>query len=246
MLKDKVAIVTGSVKGIGLGIARELAKNGANVVVSDLDQTTCQKTAEEIKKEFGVNAIGIKCDMAKINEITNLVKKTMKAFGRVDILVNNAGIYPYKNSLEISEKDWDLVMNINLKGLFFLSQQSAKVMQPGSKIINISSIASVQGFPGLAHYCSSKGGVNGLTRGMALDIATKEINVNSVLPGAIDTPGAAGAMDDEAKAKTAAAIPLKRWGTPEDIAGVVIFLASDMSKYITGQTIIVDGGWTIQ
>ncbi len=246
MLKDKVAIVTGSVKGIGLGIAKELAKNGANVVISDLDQKSCQQVANEIKTSYSVNAIGIKCDMAKLNEINELVKKTMKAFGRIDILVNNAGIYPYKNTLEISEKDWDKLMDINLKGLFFLSQQSAKVMQQGSRIVNISSIASVQAFAGLSHYCSSKGGVNGLTRGMALDLAPNGINVNAVLPGAIETPGATGAMDDETKAKTAAIIPLKRFGTPEDIAGAVLYLASDMSKYVTGQTIIVDGGWTIQ
>jgi NAD(P)-dependent dehydrogenase (short-subunit alcohol dehydrogenase family) len=246
MLNDKVAIVTGSARGIGKGVAHMLAKNAAMIVVSDLDQEACEKVAAEISSTHSIKAIGIRCDMSKLSDVNDLVKKTMDKFGRIDILVNNAGIFPYKDSLEITEEDWDRLMDINLKGLFFLSQNSAKVMVPGSRIINISSIASVQAFSGLAHYCSSKGGVNGLTRGMALDLAPKGINVNAVLPGAIDTPGASGAMDVESKSKTAQMIPLKRWGTPEDIAGAVVYLASELSSYVTGQTIIVDGGWTIQ
>lgn len=245
-MKDKVAIVTGGVKGIGLGTVWELSKQGAHVVIADLNQKECNKVAEEVKKEFGTNPIGIKCDMSKLKDISYLVKKTMQTYKKLDILVNNAGIYPNIAMLKTSEKDYDKVMNVNLKGVYFLMKEAANVMQPGSKVVNISSIASIIGFNGLTHYCATKGALNALSRAAALEFAPNKINVNCVAPGAIDTPGAGASLDENAKAAFAQAIPMKRWGKAEDIAYAAAFLASDGADYITGQVLVVDGGWTIQ
>jgi NAD(P)-dependent dehydrogenase (short-subunit alcohol dehydrogenase family) len=245
-MKDKVVIVTGGVKGIGLGIAKDFAGKGASVIVADLDQKECNKVANELATEFNVKCLGVKCDMSNMKDVSNLVKKTIQTFKKLDILVNNAGIYPSRMMADISEKDYDKTMDVNVKGLYFLMKESAKVMAEGSKIVNISSIASIIGFPGLTHYCATKGAVNALTRAAALEFAPMKITVNVVAPGAIDTPGAGGAMDENAKAALAQNIPMKRWGTPADIAAATVFLASDGADYITGQVIVVDGGWTVQ
>ena len=242
MLHKKVAIVTGSGQGIGLGIALVLAKEGCNVVVSDVNSESAKKASLEIQK-LGVKSISIPCDVSKKNEVDNLIDSTIKEFGHVDILVNNAGIYPYKPFLEMSENDWDKVLDVNLKSVFLCSQSAAKVMKPGSKIVSISSIASIVGFPNLTHYCASKGGINGFTRALALELASKKINVNAVAPGAIETPGAA--MNEETKNATLPLIPAGRLGTPIDIGRAVAFLASDYADYITGQILPVDGGWII-
>lgn len=242
-LSNKVAIVTGSRRGIGYGIAIALAKEGCNVVVSDINQEECEKVVGEIEK-MGVNGLAIQCDVSKKGEVDNLVSKTIEKFGQLDILVNNAGIFPYVPFLNMTEEDWDKVLDINLKSVFLCSQAAVKNMKSGSKIVNISSIASFIGFPTLAHYCASKGGINSMIRALALELAPQKINVNAVAPGATDTPGAASS--EETKQQTIKGIPLARMGTPEDIANAVVFLASEKADYITGQTIIVDGGWTIQ
>jgi 3-oxoacyl-[acyl-carrier protein] reductase len=241
-LKNKIAIVTGSGQGIGLGIALVLAKEGCNVVVSDINSESAKKASLEIQK-LGVKSISIPCDVSKKTEVDSLIESSLKEFGQIDILVNNAGIYPYKPFLEMSENDWDKVLDINLKSVFMCSQAAAKVMKPGSKIVSISSIASFVGFPNLTHYCASKGGINGFTRALALELASKKINVNAVAPGAIETPGAA--MNEETKNATLPLIPAGRIGTPIDIGRAVAFLASDYSDYITGQILPVDGGWII-
>lgn len=241
-LNEKVAIVTGAGQGIGEGIARKLAIEGATVVVSDLNEESAKKVADEI----GQNAIAIKCDVSNKEEVDSLIAKTMEKFGRVDILVNNAGIFPYKPFLEMAEEDWDKVLNINLKSMFLCSQAAVKVMKEGSKIVDISSIASLVAFPALTHYCASKGGVNGFVRALASELAPKKINVNAVAPGAINTPGAGAGSNEEIKKQTIAMIPLARMGEPEDIANAVVFLASDEANYITGQILVVDGGWTIK
>jgi NAD(P)-dependent dehydrogenase (short-subunit alcohol dehydrogenase family) len=245
ILKDKVAIVTGAKQGIGLGIAVEMAKEGANVVVSDLDQASCDKVAEEINK-LGVKAIGVKCDVSNKAEVDNLIAKTKAEFGKIDILVNNAGIYPFKPFLEMTEEEWDKVININLKSVFLCSQAAAKEMASGGKIVNTSSVAAFIGFAGLAHYCASKGGINAMIRALALELANKNITVNAIAPGAIDTPGASAGSNEEVKKQTIANISLARMGKPEDIANLAVFLASEKANYITGQTIIVDGGWTLR
>jgi 3-oxoacyl-[acyl-carrier protein] reductase len=243
-LKNKTAIVTGAGRGIGRGIALALAQEGCNVIVSDIDQANCCAVAEELEK-LGVKDAGVKCDVSKKAEVENLFSCTMKKFGKLDILVNNAGIYPFVPFSDMKEEDWDKVMNINLKSIFLCSQQAAKVMQEGGRIINISSIAAFVGFSGLVHYCASKGGVNGMIRALALELASKKITVNAVAPGGINTPGAQS-PSEEIRQQTIAVIPLARMGEPEDIANAVVFLASDKSSYITGQTIIVDGGWTLR
>ena len=245
MLKDKVAIVTGGRQGIGFGIALALAKEGCNVVVSDIDQNDCDVVAEKLKSE-GVKAIGIKCDVSKKEEVDALIAGTMKEFGKLDILVNNAGIFPFVPFEKMQESDWDKVMNVNLKSIFLTSQAAIKEMKEGGKIVNISSIASIVGFEGLVHYCATKGGINGMIRALALELAPRKINVNAVAPGAIETPGASGAMTEEMKQQMIAGIPAKRYGQPEDIANAVVFLASDKADYITGQLLVVDGGWTIK
>jgi len=245
-LSGKVAVITGAGRGIGRGISENLAEAGAKLVISDIDLKESETSADEISRKFEIEAVAIKCDVSKKEEVDNLIKKTVEKFGKIDILVNNAGIYPFVPFIDMSEVDWDKVININLKSVFLCSQAAAKVMQPGSKIVNISSIASVIGFRGLVHYCASKGGISSMTRALALELAPKKINVNGVAPGAIDTPGSREGSNEESRKQTIAMIPLSRMGTPEDIAQTVVFLASEESNYITGQILIVDGGWTIQ
>jgi NAD(P)-dependent dehydrogenase (short-subunit alcohol dehydrogenase family) len=241
-LKNKVAIVTGSGQGIGLGIALVLAREGCNVVVSDLNPETSKKASDEIIK-LGVKSISIPCNVSNSSEVENLINRTVNEMGQLDILVNNAGIYPAKAFLEMTEADWDLVMSVNLKGVFLCSQNAAKVMKPGSKILTISSIASIIGYPNLVHYCASKGGVNSFTRALALELAPKKINVNAVAPGAIETPGAT--MTEETKNGILPLIPAGRIGSSLDIGKAVAFLVSDYADYITGQVLPVDGGWTV-
>lgn len=246
-LKNKVAIVTGAGQGIGKGIALELAKEGAKIVVSDINQKNIDKTVEEIKK-LDSDAIGARADVSNSMEIEEMVKKTLKQFKTIDILVNNAGIYPSKPLLETTENDWDKVLDVNLKGCFNCTKAVASVMtkQKGGKIVNIASIAgAVVGYTNLAHYCASKGGILGFTRSTALELAPHKINVNAIAPGAIRTPGTEVTGEETLK-QLEQMIPLNRLGEPEDIAKVVAFLASDDSNYITGQMIVVDGGWTIQ
>ena len=243
LLKNKVAIVTGAGQGIGAGIAKKLAGEGCNLVLADLNEENCQKVAGEIS-DAGVKIIVAKCDISKKEDVESLMSKVKENFGKVDILVNNAGIYPFKPFAEMTVEDWDKVININLRGDFLMIKSALGLIAGGGSIINISSIASIVGFSGLSHYCASKSGINGLTRALALELAPKNIRINAIAPGAIETPGAA--TDEKVMAQTIAAIPMKRMGTPEDIAGAVIFLASNLSSYITGQVIVVDGGWTVQ
>ncbi len=245
LLKDKVAIVTGAKQGIGLGIVISLAKEGCSVVVSDIVQEGCDKVVTELQKH-NIKALGVACDVSKKQDVDNLISKAMAEFGKVDILVNNAGIFPFKPFMDLTEEDWDKVIDVNLKGSFLCSQAVSKVMLPGSKIVDISSIASLVAFDGLTHYCASKGGVNAMVRAMAVELASKKINVNAVAPGAIETPGASGGVTDEMKQGTIASIPWKRMGKPEDIANAVVFLASEKADYITGQVLVVDGGWTLK
>ena len=243
MLEGKVAIVTGAGHGIGRGIALALSKEKCSVVVSDMDEQSCEDVVEEIKK-LDADAIAVKCDVSKKNEVDDLIDKTIQKFGKLDILANNAGIYPFKPFMDLTEGDWDKVIDVNLKSTFLCSQAAAKVMKDGARIIDISSIASIVGFSGLTHYCASKGGINGFIRALALELAPRKITVNAVAPGAIKTPGATSTEEQEKQ--TVAMIPMARMGEPEDIANAVVFLVSDKSSYITGQVLVVDGGWTLR
>jgi len=243
MLKGKSAVVTGAGQGIGEGIAKVLASEGAEILVADLNLENAEKVAEGINDDGG-KATAFKCDVAQKAEVDRLIEKAVSEFGKLDILVNNAGIYPMKPFLEMTEEDWDKVINVNLKSTFLCTQAAALKMAEGSKIVTISSIAAFVGFEGLAHYCATKGGINASIRAIALELAKKKINVNAVAPGAIETPGAAAA--EEIMKQTIQMIPAARMGQPEDIANAVAFLASDKADYITGQTLIVDGGWTLR
>lgn len=245
-LKGKVAIVTGGGKGMGEADSIKLAGAGAKVVVCDIDLPGCQQVVEKIKQSRG-EAIAVQCDVSKKAEIDNVVATAVKTFGKIDILVNNAGIFPFEPFLQMPEANFEKVIDVNLKGSFLMAQACAKEMakQKSGSIINIASIAAKMGFAGLTHYCASKGGMVGMTRAMALELAPMGIRVNVVDPGSIDTPGASTtSMTNEQRAAMLAPIPMKRSGKSEEIANAVLFLASDESSYMTGSEVVVDGGWT--
>jgi NAD(P)-dependent dehydrogenase (short-subunit alcohol dehydrogenase family) len=247
-LKGKVVIITGARRGMGRSHAIAFAKEGANVVVSDISFEDCQKVVEEIEK-FGGEALAIKCDVSKKEEVGEMVKKTIQEWGRIDILVNNAGIAEFKPFLELEEKDWDRTIDINLKGYFLVAQACAKEMvkKKSGVIINIASVAMGQvgvGFPNLVHYVASKGAIVAMTEAMALELAPYNIRVNSVSPGAIDTPMVDPVKSDKQTMEgILARIPLKRIGKPEEVSNLVLFLASETSSYMTGSNVVIDGGW---
>lgn len=247
-LKGKVAIVTGARRGMGRTHALTLAKAGANVIVSDISLEDCEKVVKEIEKEGG-KAIAVKCDVSKRNEVEAMVKKIVDKFGKVDILVNNAGICPFKPFLELTEEDWDKVLDINLKGYFLCSQAAAKEMvkQKSGVIVNIASVAMGQqgvGFPNIVHYCASKGGIAAMTEAMALELAPYNIRVNAISPGMIETPMIDSVKSDPKSMEgMLARVPMKRVGQPQEVSNLVLFLASAESSYITGSTVVVDGGW---
>ena len=247
-LKGKVAIVTGARRGMGRSHALLLAEEGAKVVVSDISLEDCQKVVDEIKKMKG-EAMAVKCDVAKKNEVDNMVKAAVKKWGKVDILVNNAGICQFKPFLELTEEEWDRTIDINLKGYFLCAQAAAKEMvkQKSGVIVNIASIAMGQtgvGFPTLTHYSASKGGIVGMTETLALELAPYNIRVNAISPGAIETPMINSLKaDSKTMEGTLARIPLHRVGKPEEVSNLVLFLASDASSYMTGSTVVIDGGW---
>ena len=249
-LRGKVAIVTGAGKGMGRAHAIKLSEAGAKVVIADVDFEGCQQVSEEIKKQKG-DSIAVKCDISKKTEVDNLIAQTIKNFKKIDILVNNAGIFPFEPFLKMSEQNFEKVIDVNLKGYFLCSQAVAKEMQknqPNEKgqrgsIVNISSIAAMVGFSGLAHYCASKGGISAMSKAMALELAPLGIRVNNINPGAIETPGATGGADKKGDESMVSAVPMKRWGDPEEVANAVLFLASEESSYMTGSVMVVDGGW---
>lgn len=243
-LNGKVAIVTGAGQGIGRGIALALAKEGAKVVVSDISD----KIADVVKEieSLGSEALAAKANVANSKETEEMAKMAVKKFGKIDILVNNAGIYPFKPLIEMKEEEWDKVIDINLKGVFNCTKAVLPKMieQKSGNIINIASIAGAEvGYLNLVHYSASKAGVLGFTRSAALELAPHGIRVNAIAPGAVETPGTK--VLGEVLKQVEQTIPQKRMGQPEDIANLVVFLASDDSSYITGQLIVADGGLTI-
>lgn len=238
----KVAIVTGAAQGIGKAIALELAKSNINIVVSDILEEAGNSTVKEIE-QLGVRSIFVKADVSKSDDAENLITKSVEAFGQLDVLVNNAGITRDNLSIRMSEQDWDLVLDINLKGTFLCSQAAAKVMmkkRTGS-IVNISSISGLLGTAGQANYASSKAGVIALTKAMARELGSRKVTVNAITPGFIATE-MTDKLPDNVKEEYLKQIPLNRAGTPEDIANAVQFLISPSASYITGTVINVSGG----
>jgi len=247
-LEGKVAIVTGSDRGIGKGIAVAFAKEGCKVVVnSHKDSRDAYDTVNEIKN-LGSDAVFIVADVSKEKDAKNLVEKAANKFGNLDILVNNAGILVSGTVTDLAEKDWDRQMDVNLKGVFLCTKYAVQQMTKqgkGGRIINISSIAGLVGFPGISAYCASKGGVTELTREVALDCARYGITVNAINPGVIATDMTKGMLDDPATKKMFMEnTPIGRVGQPEDIGNAAVFLALDESSFITGHNLVVDGGWT--
>ena len=240
-LTGKIAIVTGAARGIGASIAVELARKGADVVVSDI--IPGDDTVNQIKK-LKRKSIYVKTDISNKKDVENLVNQTIKTFKKIDILVNNAGIYIPGAVAEFKEGDWDKTMDINLKGGFLCSQAALKHMKKGASIINISSVAGIEGSAGGTAYCASKGGIRLFTKALAAEVGSLGIRVNSVHPGLIDTAMTKGfTQDKKALEGMMSKFLIKRVGKPVDIAGPVVFLASDASSYMTGSEIVADGGW---
>lgn len=241
-LKDKVAIITGSARGIGKMIALELASAGAPVVISDVMEEEGNKVVQEIRN-LGREAIWVKADVSKSAEAAHLIQATLDKFLKIDILINNAGITRDNLLLRMSENEWDSVLAVNLKGAFNCIQAATKIFmkQRSGRIINIASVVGQIGNAGQANYAASKAGIIGLTKAVAKELASRNVTVNAVAPGFIQTT-MTDKLPEKAKEALMSAIPLGRLGQPEDVAKAVRFLCSDAANYITGQVLNVDGG----
>ena len=243
MSESKVAIITGSARGIGRAIAETLARRGCDVVIADINQESAEATAKEITAATNQKTLAVGVNVSDFASANALVERTLAEFGKVDILVNNAGLTRDKLVMRMEEADWDIVIDVNLKGAFNCSKAVVRSMmkQRYGRIVNISSVSGQAGQTGQANYSASKAGLIGLTKALARELASRQITVNAVAPGFVLT---ALTQDLSAELKDAIvkATPLGRMGTPEEIAYAVAFLASDDASYITGQVLAVDGG----
>lgn len=242
---DKVVVVTGSSRGIGKEIALNFAQDGASVVVSGRNMESLKSVQAEIEKN-GLKCLPIVADVAKVEDAANLIKQTIETFGKIDILVNNAGITRDNLLLRLSEDDWDSVLDTNLKGAFNCIKASTKPMmkQRAGIIINITSVVGVIGNAGQVNYSASKAGMIGMTKSVAKELASRNVRVNAVAPGYIETDMTEN-LPEKAKEELINSIPLSKLGSAQDVADVVLFLSSSKATYITGQTINVDGGMVI-
>ncbi|MFA6511632.1 MAG: SDR family NAD(P)-dependent oxidoreductase [Patescibacteria group bacterium] len=257
-LSGKTALITGGARGIGLGIAKRLAEAGAQVAVADVRESEAQNAEKEIEQAGG-KALAIAGDVSKEADVKALLDATVNAFGGIDILVNNAGIYPNILVMKMTQEDFDKVIAVNLRGVFLCTKYAAEQMIAqgrGGKIINVTSIDALHpSTAGLAHYDASKHGAWGFTKNVALELAPHNIWVNAIAPGGITTPGVTetqsqvklpkGVDMDQMLKGFMAKIPMGRMGEPDDIGKVALFLASDMSSYMTGEQIVVDGGYLL-
>ena len=241
-LSGKVALVTGAAQGIGKAIAMLLARNGADVVVSDINLEKAQETTNEIQG-MGRRSVAIKVNVADLKDVERMVEAIVEQFGRIDILVNNAGITRDRLILRMTEEDWDAVLDVNLKGTFNCTKAAIRYMskQKSGKIVSIASVSGEMGNPGQANYAASKAGVIGFTKTIAREFAGRGINVNAIAPGYIQTP-MTDAVPEKGKEELKRMIPMERLGKPEDVAQAVLFLVSENSSYITGQVLNVNGG----
>jgi NAD(P)-dependent dehydrogenase (short-subunit alcohol dehydrogenase family) len=247
-LEGKVALVTGGGSGIGRGAADRLAQAGATVAIADLDAARLDRAAAELSGA-GHRVFAITVDVAEEGSICAMVERTIERCGRLDVLVNNAGIYPVSPIAEMTVEEWDRVMAVNLRGAMLCIREGAAAMRrggAGGSIINVSSIDSMHpSFVGMAHYGASKAGLNMLTRSAAIEYAPDRITVNAVCPGGVLTEGTSAAMFDGLRARLEARIPLGRIAMPDEIGGVMVFLASPAARYVTGTTLVVDGGYLV-
>jgi 3-oxoacyl-[acyl-carrier protein] reductase len=243
LLEGKNAIITGASRGIGKGIAEVFAKHGANVAFTYSSSAEAANQLEKELQELGVKAKGYKSDAADFSQAEELAKNVLEDFGSIDILVNNAGITKDNLLMRMSEEDFDKVIEVNLKSVFNMTKAVQRTMlkQRQGSIINMSSVVGVKGNAGQANYAASKAGMIGFSKSMALELGSRNIRTNVIAPGFIETE-MTGKLDEKVVEGWREAIPLKRGGTPEDIANTCVFLASDLSAYITGQVISVDGG----
>ncbi|MBN1898954.1 MAG: 3-oxoacyl-[acyl-carrier-protein] reductase [Spirochaetes bacterium] len=241
-LKGKVSLVTGAARGIGKSIAVKLAQSGSDVIVADLMEDEAKKTAEEISR-LGVKARAISVDVSDFNSVENCVKESINAFGKIDHLINNAGVTRDTLLMRMTPQDWDFVLNINLKGVFNFTKAVSTFMmkQKSGRIVNVASIIGLIGNPGQANYSASKGGVIALTKTTAKEFAARNINCNAIAPGFIDTE-MTRKLPENIREEYMKLIPLKRYGDPDEVADAVLFFVSDLSKYITGQVLVIDGG----
>lgn len=244
-LQGRVALVTGGGRGLGKAMALALAGAGADIAVAARTESELMQTVKEIR-EIGRRAEGFRVDVSNVGDVREMVEKVAQTFGGLDILVNAAGMNIRKPVLEFTEEDWDRLMNVNLKGAFFVAQAAAKKMieRGKGKIINVASLTSMIGIANICIYGASKGGVASMTKAMAVELAPFGINVNAIGPGYFRTAMTAPAFENkELLSWMKSRIPIGRTGVPEDLAGATVFLASDASDYVTGQIIFVDGGW---
>jgi 3-oxoacyl-[acyl-carrier protein] reductase len=241
-LKDQVVLITGSARGIGKQIAETFAKEGAIIIISDISADSAAKTSEEFTKQ-GIESSSYACNVTDTRNVQEMVDKILDKYKRVDILINNAGITRDNLLLRMGEDEWDSVINTNLKGVFICTKTVIKSMMKAKKgkVINIASIIGVVGNAGQANYAASKAGIIGFTKSIAKEFASRNITANAVAPGFIKSE-MTEKLSEKASEEIFKAIPLRRLGTPKDVAGVCLFLASSDADYITGQTIIIDGG----
>lgn len=242
-LKDKVALITGSARGLGRAIAEKLAAEKVKLAITDINDTMSVATAGEISQKYGVETIALKHDVASEESTKEVIKSVIKQFSRIDILVNNAGITRDARLMMMKQDDWDLVMKINLTGAFICTKLVSKQMlkQNSGSIVNIASVSGLMGNIGQANYSASKAGLIGLTKTTAREMAERGVNVNAIAPGFIQSD-MTHVLSEDASQRILSQIPMNRPGKPEDVANIVLFLVSDLAKYVTGQVINVDGG----
>ncbi|MBU4375987.1 MAG: 3-oxoacyl-[acyl-carrier-protein] reductase [Candidatus Omnitrophica bacterium] len=242
VLKGKVGLITGGARGIGKEMALLFAREGADICICDINDESIQTAVKEIES-LGVKALGVKVDVTNYSEVLEMAGKVLDKFSKIDILINNAGITRDNLLLRMKEEDWDAVLNVNLKGTFNCTKAVSKIMikQRSGKIVNIASIIGIIGNAGQANYAASKGGIISFTKSVAKELASRNINVNAIAPGFINTDMTAK-LSEELKDTMLKLIPLGRLGEALDVAKLALFLASDSSEYITGEVIKVDGG----